>query len=176
MAIRAWDCASSVMPPECDRPRPLARRVGPGRAFNHLMVRKRILPTIELHSASRGAGDRGLSAYGSGCPVYVAAWKGPELSSRWYRSSSKTGAENRKTARAPIGYGARLRTADGIKSLGSCTILDISEGGAKLLIEGVPADIPDEFILVLSSQAQTFRRCLVRWRTARQIGVQFLRR
>jgi hypothetical protein len=53
----------------------------------------------------------------------------------------------------------------------SCKIVDISEGGALLQVDDDPSNIPDRFMLLLSARADSFRRRVVRWRSAREIGL-----
>lgn len=62
--------------------------------------------------------------------------------------------------------------ATGSGDLTFCTIIDISEGGAKLkTVEA--ASLPGRLRLYLSPAAQTFRDCVIRWRTDDRIGLQF---
>ncbi len=51
-----------------------------------------------------------------------------------------------------------------------CTVLNLSDGGALLGVES-PIGIPDSFDLVLDHAP--VRNCLVMWRQAAQIGVEF---
>ena len=57
----------------------------------------------------------------------------------------------------------------------NCFLLDASESGAKLEIEG-PTDVlqSKEFFLVLSSTGLAFRRCEMIWVDGSQIGVKFI--
>ena len=57
----------------------------------------------------------------------------------------------------------------------SCNLLDVSESGAKLEIEGA-VDIlqSKEFFLVLSSTGLAFRRCEMIWVDGTQVGVRFV--
>ena len=51
--------------------------------------------------------------------------------------------------------------------------MDISEGGARLLAaEG--ADVPEEFVLLLESDAEAGCRCRVVWRLDNEIGAEFV--
>jgi PilZ domain len=56
-----------------------------------------------------------------------------------------------------------------------CFLLDASESGAKLEIEG-SADVLQsrEFFLVLSSTGLAFRRCEMVWVDGSQVGVKFI--
>jgi hypothetical protein len=51
---------------------------------------------------------------------------------------------------------------------------NISENGAKLSqIDG--AEVPDRFILLLSSKGRILRKCVLVWQTRRAVGVRFVR-
>jgi hypothetical protein len=55
-----------------------------------------------------------------------------------------------------------------------CTLLDISDSGARLALPA-STEVPDEFVLLLSANGKARRRCRVAWRGNRdQIGVQFV--
>jgi hypothetical protein len=96
------------------------------------------------------------------------------MDSTWYRSRRKSLVRRRRNPRRFIKQPALLKTIENLSLLGKGTILDISEGGARLQAER-PAEIPDSFILVLSAQAQTFRLCQVRWRSEDELGIEFMR-
>jgi len=53
----------------------------------------------------------------------------------------------------------------------SCTVRNMSDGGAGLDIEGSQA-VPPSFTLVLEAD-RVIRRCEMRWRTDRRAGVAF---
>lgn len=56
----------------------------------------------------------------------------------------------------------------------SCVLLDVSESGAKLEIEGSPDVLrAREFFLLLSSTGLAFRRCELVWVDGTQVGVKF---
>lgn len=57
----------------------------------------------------------------------------------------------------------------------NCFLLDASDSGAKLEIEG-PTDVlqSKEFFLVLSSTGLAFRRCEMIWVDGSQIGVKYI--
>ncbi len=71
----------------------------------------------------------------------------------------------------------RLRTLKGASiifgpgSVIDCTVRNVSETGAGLGVES-PVGIPDEFTLVIKPEIVK-RNCLVAWRSAKRIGVQF---
>jgi hypothetical protein len=53
-----------------------------------------------------------------------------------------------------------------------CMIIDISEGGARIIIER--ADVPDEFTLILPTGHR--RPCRLAWRLGCEFGTEFLDR
>jgi hypothetical protein len=56
----------------------------------------------------------------------------------------------------------------------SCVLLDVSQTGAKLEIEGSPDVLrAREFFLLLSSTGLAFRRCELVWVDGTQVGVKF---
>src|SRR5476649_749381 len=57
-----------------------------------------------------------------------------------------------------------------------CSMEDISETGAKLVVEGSVEGLHlKEFFLLLSSTGLAYRRCELSWVNGDQIGVNFLR-
>lgn len=69
-----------------------------------------------------------------------------------------------------------LKTADILfDTMGNgceCAVVDISDGGACLLVEST-ATLPEEFDLTAHRDGLT-RRCRVAWRSAHKVGVSFL--
>jgi hypothetical protein len=58
-----------------------------------------------------------------------------------------------------------------------CTMEDVSDGGAKLTVEGSVKGLHlKEFFLLLSSTGLAYRRCQLAWVNGDQIGVLFLER
>jgi hypothetical protein len=54
----------------------------------------------------------------------------------------------------------------------SCTIVNLSEGGARLCAE---ADLPPQFVLCMKTDAGERRKsCRVVWRLQQEFGVKFL--
>ena len=92
-----------------------------------------------------------------------------------HRSTAMSGVtgEYRKEERKPLGYRARIDAGDGSEAK-LCTLMDVSEGGARLECRD-PASIPERFKLLLSLTGAAARRCVVRWRRGGQIGVKFER-
>src|ERR1700744_6148421 len=58
----------------------------------------------------------------------------------------------------------------------SCRLLDVSQSGAKLEVDGSPDVLrAREFFLLLSSTGLAFRRCELVWVDGSQVGVKFTR-
>jgi hypothetical protein len=56
----------------------------------------------------------------------------------------------------------------------SCRLLDVSQSGAKLEVDGSPDVLrAREFFLLLSSTGLAFRRCELVWVDGSQVGVKF---
>jgi hypothetical protein len=56
----------------------------------------------------------------------------------------------------------------------SCVLLDVSQSGAKLEVDGSPDVLrAREFFLLLSSTGLAFRRCELVWVDGTQVGVKF---
>jgi PilZ domain len=84
----------------------------------------------------------------------------------WGRKA--TGPNQRRSPRRNVRYPARIDAIDGTAQ--SCTLVDISETGARLIATGTD-QIPGEFTLLLGG---AFRKCRVVWRNEPHLGVQFL--
>jgi hypothetical protein len=84
----------------------------------------------------------------------------------WGRKA--TAPNQRKSPRRNVRYPARIDAIDG--SAQSCTLVDISQTGAKLLATGTD-QIPGEFTLLLGSAV---RKCRIVWRNQSYLGVEFL--
>lgn len=68
----------------------------------------------------------------------------------------------------------RIQAIDGTWSR-ECSMLDVAEDGAKLLIKGsIELLRLKEFFLVLSASGTAFRRCELEWINGNEMGVQFL--
>ncbi|MDE2377217.1 PilZ domain-containing protein [Bradyrhizobium sp.] len=71
---------------------------------------------------------------------------------------------------------ARIMAIDGTWQR-ACKIHDVSETGAKLVIDGSINDLGQrEFFLVLSSTGLAYRHCELAWVNGEFVGVQFLNR
>jgi hypothetical protein len=84
--------------------------------------------------------------------------------------------ESRKAQRVRLehSYPVNLMGVDGTWRR-SCVLLDVSDTGAKLEVEG-PVNVlqAGEFFLLLSSTGLAFRRCTLVWIDGTQIGVRFI--
>jgi hypothetical protein len=84
--------------------------------------------------------------------------------------------ENRKASRVELEHAhiVNLMGVDGTWRR-SCVLLDISDTGAKLAVEG-PVNVLQarEFFLLLSSTGLAFRRCELVWIDGDQAGVRFI--
>ena len=73
------------------------------------------------------------------------------------------------------GYAAHMMAIDGTWRR-ACSLLDVSETGAKMTVEGSIVGLPlKEFFLLLSSTGLAYRRCELAWVNGEEIGVNFLK-
>jgi hypothetical protein len=73
------------------------------------------------------------------------------------------------------GFSAHMMGIDGTWRR-NCIMEDVSETGAKLLVEGSVEGLNlKEFFLLLSSTGLAYRRCELSWVNGDQIGVTFLK-
>lgn len=73
------------------------------------------------------------------------------------------------------GHGATIMAIDGTWGR-PCTMLDVSDSGARLSIEGSIEGLQmSEFFLVLSTVGKAYRRCQLAWVNGNQVGVEFLK-
>jgi len=54
-----------------------------------------------------------------------------------------------------------------------CTILDLSETGVQIAVDGAES-VPNNFVLLMSQDARTGRRARVKWRRGSKIGAELL--
>jgi hypothetical protein len=85
--------------------------------------------------------------------------------------NSRNRAELRRKPRRQFHYNAGILT-DGKSPPRTCAIADISETGARLLLES-DSELPDRFILLLSRNGEARRKCRVVWRDGLVVGVEF---
>ena len=81
-------------------------------------------------------------------------------------------SDKRKSPRKNIKAVGFLYTVDGWP-LGECLIKDISTGGARLS-HALTDEIPAELLVAFSRDGRVRRRCEVRWRKEKEVGVRFL--
>jgi hypothetical protein len=73
------------------------------------------------------------------------------------------------------GHAATIMAIDGTWGR-PCTMLDVSDTGARLSIDGSIEGLRmSEFFLVLSSVGKAYRRCQLSWVNGNQVGVAFLK-
>jgi hypothetical protein len=78
-------------------------------------------------------------------------------------------AEKRKFLRRSIELSAQIEMVDGTSL--RCDLADLSQGGARLKVR-YPDNLPEQFLLKLSSRLTRWSR--VAWRSAEEVGVEFL--
>ncbi len=91
--------------------------------------------------------------------------------------SHNSGPEQRKQHRVVFerGFPVNIMAIDGTWRR-SCTMLDVSEGGARLVVDGSVQGLNlKEFFLLLSSTGLAFRRCELAWVNGEELGVSFLK-
>jgi hypothetical protein len=85
--------------------------------------------------------------------------------------------EQRKAHRVAFekGFAANMMAIDGTWRR-PCILMDVSDTGAKLSIDGsVEGLAMTEFFLVLSSMGKAYRRCQLAWVNGNQVGVHFIK-
>lgn len=80
-------------------------------------------------------------------------------------------AEKRKRPRRQFHYTARIIAGKNTPPV-ACSISDISEAGARLVLEH-DCELPEKFVLLSTPNGQAHRQCRVIWRTGPNIGVEF---
>ena len=83
--------------------------------------------------------------------------------------SNRKSKEQRKSTRRSINTRAWIRV-DGGFAVRPCSVIDISDTGARLSIEG---DIPGSFALLLSRDSKG-RNARIKWRRGDKVGVVFV--
>ncbi len=84
---------------------------------------------------------------------------------------SRVRAELRKRPRRQFYYTASI-LSDAKGPPRSCAISDISDSGARLVLE-TDEELPGRFILLLTRKGDARRCCRVIWRTGSTVGVEF---
>lgn len=80
--------------------------------------------------------------------------------------------EKRTQIRRSILQRARIELTDG-SVVRECTMVDVSAGGARLLL-ATPDPLPNRFFLILSHDGAFRRLCSPAWQTDIKAGVQFI--
>jgi hypothetical protein len=80
--------------------------------------------------------------------------------------------ENRSHVRRSTVQRARIEALDG-SFLGECTMIDVSAGGARVVL-ATPDPLPSRFFLILSHDGAPRRLCQPVWQTETRAGVQFI--
>ncbi len=80
----------------------------------------------------------------------------------------------RKKPRRQFHYNASLLT-EGQRTPSACAIADISETGARIVLES-ERELPDHFVLLLSRTGSARRLCRLVWRDGLMVGVEFANR
>jgi len=83
-------------------------------------------------------------------------------------------SEKRVKIRRSVRQGGRILAVDG-SELGPCMMVDLSAGGARLLL-ATPDPLPSRFFLILSRDGALRRLCSVAWQTETKAGVEFISR
>jgi len=81
-------------------------------------------------------------------------------------------AELRKKPRRQFQYTARI-LADAAAPPRPCAISDISDSGARIVLNS-EADLPEQFVLLLTKEGRARRKCRVVWRSGTMVGVAFM--
>jgi hypothetical protein len=80
-------------------------------------------------------------------------------------------AELRKKPRRQFHYNASV-LINGTSAPYPCAILDISETGARIVLEA-ECELPERFILLLTRSGDARRHCRLVWRNGLSAGVEF---
>ena len=80
-------------------------------------------------------------------------------------------AELRKKPRRNFNYNASV-LLDGTSPPRRCAIADISETGARIVLE-CECELPERFILLLTPSGKARRHCRLVWRNGSAAGVEF---
>jgi hypothetical protein len=84
---------------------------------------------------------------------------------------SRSRAELRRKPRRHFRYSAKILT-DKKGPRCSCSISDISESGARLVLDS-DEELPHRFVLLLTAKGEARRHCRVVWRHELTVGVAF---
>lgn len=84
----------------------------------------------------------------------------------------RTFIERRRSIREHVEFPAWIDIGGGLQPR-SCTVFDVSEGGARITVSS-PAKLPKEFWLVVTKDRSRRRQCQMVWRSDTQVGVRYL--
>ena len=79
--------------------------------------------------------------------------------------------DRRQTPRRTVNLPVQMGAHEGAP-LRDCLMLNISDTGAKLQFDSTE-EIPDRFIVLLTSRGYPRRHCQVKWRNGNKVGVEF---
>ncbi|HEX4409212.1 MAG TPA: PilZ domain-containing protein [Xanthobacteraceae bacterium] len=83
----------------------------------------------------------------------------------------RNGAELRKKPRRTFRHAATIVHGDE-PTIQTCSVIDISEGGARLQVEE-EIELPESFMLSLTPSGKVRRFCRLVWRDGTTLGVTF---
>jgi len=89
-------------------------------------------------------------------------------------SSNRKQSEKRRHPRRQINYAGAKIIIDKKGTALNCRLFDVSQGGARIVLENVQG-VPDRFLLLLAPTGATPRVCRVIWRNGPILGVAFSR-
>jgi hypothetical protein len=91
-------------------------------------------------------------------------------------TQTASGSERRRWPRVWLRRPGQLTLVNGLRGTTTlpCRVINTSKGGALLQVEGSAADIPDDFYLTISGQADRQYVCSVLRRGKRLIAVRFI--
>jgi hypothetical protein len=82
-------------------------------------------------------------------------------------------SDKRKARRQQLSHAASIARLENAERIADCVVSDMSAGGARLVVKQ-PADIPKEFVLLLTESGNVVRRCQVVWSRQNHLGVRFV--
>jgi hypothetical protein len=86
-------------------------------------------------------------------------------------STFRSKADLRKHARKQFHWQAKIIAANDAPQ--TCTVTDVSQSGARLKVDK-PDQLPDKFVLLLTTTGKARRLCRVIWRSKKDAGVKFV--
>ena len=91
-------------------------------------------------------------------------------------TQSATGSERRRSPRVWLRRGGQLILVKGLRgtSTVACKVLNTSQTGALIQIDGSAADIPDDFYLTIAGKLDQKIICTVVRRGKKVLGVRFI--